>query len=292
MRIGAFELSDVVSACREPYILASLRPWIDVNNVGSLVLNEIEARFEAPELGRLAMPGNYYDFTRYRPLIHIEHGIQELTIPNTTIHYAGRQGDHDLLLLRLIEPHMHAEHYVDSILKVLVAVKAKKYILLGSMYDAVPHTRALLVSGYGMGREALEDVRKAGALPITYRGPSTIVNLVTKRAAEAGIDALAFIVSLPHYMVLDEDFLGKVRLMELLNLLYDIPMDTEDLERAVEQRNMVNQRVENTPEVKLMLSQLERVYDMRVQSMGTEDGPSAEIEKMLWSPMGKDIGRA
>lgn len=292
MRIGAFELSDIALTCREPYVLATLRPWIDVNNVGSLVLNEIEARFEAPELGRLAKPGNYYDFTRYRPLIHIEQGIQDLIIPNTTIHYAGRQGDHDLLLLRLIEPHTHSEHYVESVLKVLVELKVKKYILLGSMYDAVPHTRPLLVSGYGMGRGALEDIRKAGVLPITYRGPSSMVNLITKRAAEAGIDALAFIVSLPHYVVLEEDYLGKVRIMELLNLLYDIPVDTEDLERAIEQRSAVNQRVENSSEAKLMIPQLEKVYDMRVKAMESEDGASAEIEKMLWSPMGKDIGRA
>ena len=215
MRIGCFHLSDPVPECNEPYVLATLRPWIDVNNVGSLVLNELEERFSATELGKLSEPGRFYDFTRYRPTIHLEEGIRDLSIPNTTIHYARREGQSDLLLLRLLEPHAHSELYIGSVVKLLKTFKVRKYILLGSMYDTVPHTRPLLVSGYGMGEKALQDVRKAGALPITYRGPSTIANLITKKAAESGIEAIVFIVSLPQYVVVEEDYLGKVRLMEI-----------------------------------------------------------------------------
>jgi predicted ATP-grasp superfamily ATP-dependent carboligase len=292
LRVGAFELVDPVPICHEPYALAILKPWIDVNNVGTMVLKEIENRFGAKALGRLAKPGNFYDFTRYRPIIHIEQGIQNMTVPNTKVHYAKRDGENDLLLVRLLEPHSRAEHYVDSVVKLLVKLNVKKYILLGSMYDAVPHTKPLLVSGYGMGEGALEDIRKAGILPITYRGPSTMANLITKKAAEAGIQAMAFIVSLPQYVALDEDFLGKVRIMELLNMLYGIPLDREDLDRAMEQRTIVDQRVDNSVEARMLLPQLERVYDMRVQNLGDEGGTSPEIEEILWTPMGKDIGKA
>ena len=41
----------------------------------------------------------------------------------------------------------------------------------------VPHTKPLLISGYGMGKEAREEVRKAHALPLVHHGPSSIVNL-------------------------------------------------------------------------------------------------------------------
>jgi hypothetical protein len=162
------------------------------------------------------------------------------------------------------------------------------------MYDVVPHTRPLLVSGYGMGEGALQDVKKAGALPITYHGPSTIANLITKEAAESGIDALALMVSLPQYVVLEEDYLGKVRLMELLNMLYNVPIDKEDFEKAVEQRNLVSERVENSPEIKSLLPQLENVYDMRIKAMEAEGMPqlTSEMEDIFWKIMGKDIGKA
>ena len=163
MRVGGFRLHDPVPECNEPYVLAALRPWIDVNNVGSLVLKEMETRFGAVELGVLSKPGTFYDFTRYRPTIDLSEGIRDMSIPNTTVHYARREGQNDLLLLRLLEPHAHAEFYVDSVLRLLKTCGARKYILLGSMYDAVPHTRPLLVSGYGMGEKAVQDVKKAGA---------------------------------------------------------------------------------------------------------------------------------
>ncbi len=70
-------MRDPVPECNEPYVLATLRPWIDVNNVGSLVLTEVEAQFKATELGTLSKPGHFYDFTRYRPIIHLEEGIRE-----------------------------------------------------------------------------------------------------------------------------------------------------------------------------------------------------------------------
>lgn len=294
MRIGGFQLNDLVRECNEPYVVATLRPWIDVNNVGSMVLKELSTRYGVVELGRLAKPGTFYDFTRYRPTIHLEEGIRDLSIPNTTIRLAKREGQNDLLLLRLLEPHAHAEFYISSVLRILKTVKARKYILLGSMYDMVPHSRPLLVSGYGMGAEALQDVRRAGALPITYRGPSTVANLITKKAAESGIDAVVFIVSLPQYVVVEEDYIGKVRLMETLNLLYDIPIDTEDLGKALEQRNSISERVEKSSEVKMILPQLENVYDMRIRAMKTEEGPqlTPEIEEMLWNTMGNDIGKA
>ena len=294
MRIGGFRLRDPVPECKEPYVLATLRPWIDVNNVGSLVLAELEARFGATELGTLSKPGLFYDFTRYRPTIHLEEGIRDLSIPTTSIYHARREGQNDLLLLRLLEPHAHSELYISSVLKLLKTFKARKYILLGSMYDVVPHTRPLLVSGYGMGERALQDVKKAGVLPITYHGPSSIANLITKGAAESGIDALALMVSLPQYVVLEEDYLGKVRLMEILNMLYDIPIDKDDFERALEQRNLVNERVENSPGVKTLLPQLENAYDMRIKAMEVKGMPqlTSEMEEIFWKTMGKDTGKA
>ena len=294
MRIGGFEIYGPLPECNEPYVIATLRPWIDVNSVGSLVLKELKSRYGATELGKLYKPGHFYDFTRYRPTINLEEGIRDMSIPNSTIHYAKREGQNDLLLLRLLEPHAHAEFYIASVMKLLKTFKVKKYILLGSMYDVVPHTRPILVSGYGMGEGAVEELRKTGALPITYRGPSSILNLITKEAAESGIDAIVFIVSLPQYVVVDEDYLGKVRLMELLNLLYGIPIDNQDLERALEQRNSITERVERSSEVKMILPQLENVYDMRIRTMKTEEGPqlTQEIEEMLWKTMGNDIGKA
>jgi hypothetical protein len=246
------------------------------------------------ELGRLARPGNFFDFTRYRPIIHIEENIRKVKIPNTTLSYAKREGRNDLLFLRLLEPHSLSDIYVDSVLGLLRRFKVKKYILLGSMYDAVPHTRPLIVNGGAIGKETSQDLIKSGALASTYQGPTTITILITQRAPELGVETIWFIVSLPQYVQLEEDFLGKVRLMEILNMLYNIPIDKGDFERAGEQLKLVNQKVEKTPEMRGLLPQLETMYEVRIKRKEGQGAVklSPEMEEILWKIIGKDFGEA
>ncbi len=294
MRIGAFELCEPIPQLNEPYAFATLRPWIDVNSVGTLVLNELEAQFDGGELATLAKPGHFFDFTRYRPTIDIEDGVRRVSVPNTSIHYAKRKKGHDLLFLHLLEPHALSEEYVESVLKLLERFGAKRYVLLGSMYDAVPHTRPLIVNGGAIGEEALQELRKSGAVSSRYQGPTSIVTLITQKAPELGIETIWFIVSLPHYVVLEEDYVGKLSLMEVVNLLYDIPIDKRDFERALEQRKSINERVEASSELKNLLPHFETMYEDRLKSMEGEGIPrlTSEMEEILWKIMGKDIGKA
>jgi hypothetical protein len=294
VRIGAFGVKEPMPELNEPYVFAILRPWIDVNHVGTLVLNELETQFEAKELARLAQPGRFFDFTRYRPTLYLEEGVRKVSVPNVTLRYARREGGNDLLFLNLLEPHALSEVYIDSVLRLLKTLKVKNYVLLGSMYDVVPHTRPLIVNGAAMGREAEQDLKKSGALPSHYQGPTTITTLITQKAPELGIETNLFIVSLPQYVVLEEDYLGKVRLMEVLNLLYHIPIDKKDFERGLEQRSLISQRVERTPELKNLLPQLETIYEVRIKSKEGEKMPklSPETEEILWKITGKDFGKA
>ena len=294
MRIGAFDVQEPMPELNDPYAFVILRPWIDVNNVGTLVLNELESQFGAVDLAKLAKPGHFFDFTRYRPTLYLEEGIRKVSIPNVTLHYAKREGGNDLLFLHLLEPHALSEVYVDSVLRLLKTFKVKKYVLLGSMYDAVPHTRPLIVSGGAIGREAEQELSKSGAMPSRYQGPTTITILITQKAQEFGIETSWFIVSLPQYVVLEEDYVGKLRLMEILNLLYHIPIGKKDFEMALDQRSLISQKVEKTPELKNLLPQLETMYEIRIKTKEGEKVPrlSSEMEEILWRIIGKDSGKA
>jgi hypothetical protein len=254
----------------------------------------LESRFRTIEVAKLSRPGNFLDFTRYRPSLYYEGDFRRISVPNTTLRYARREGANDLLFLRLLEPHAHAEAYVDSVLRLLKALKMKRYCLLGSMYDAVPHTRPLVVNGGAMGREAELDLKRSGAQPSYYQGPTSITTLITQMAPEFGAETIWFIVSLPQYVNLEEDFIGKLRLMEILNVLHHFPIDKEDFEKAAEQRDLIKQRVEKTPELKAMISQLETLYEVRIKREEGEKRPelSPEMEEILWKIMGKEPGKA
>jgi hypothetical protein len=47
---------------------------VDVGNAGSLAMTFLENQLHAQSLGKMERPGNFFDFTRYRPTIRISGG--------------------------------------------------------------------------------------------------------------------------------------------------------------------------------------------------------------------------
>ncbi len=184
---------------KAPHALAILRPWVDVGSVGALTLARLEAVFGAKELGRLARPGNFFDFTRYRPTMYFKGGVREVTIPNSIVTCAERRKGNDFVFLHLLEPHMLGELYTSSVLLLLQRLGVQRYCLVGSMYDMVPHTRPLLVTGAAVGSEAVEDLDRAEVGPSDYEGPTTICHLISQQAVTLGIETMTIITHLPQY---------------------------------------------------------------------------------------------
>ena len=283
MRVGEFELNDPVPELKDPHVLAVLRPWIDVGNVGTLSINRVERHLKSQELGRLATPGLFYDFTRYRPRSFINEGRREVTVPNTIVRYASREEGPDLITIHLLEPHLYGEDYTDSLLDLLNHFDVKRYSLIGGMYDMVPHTRPLMVTGVGDGPGIEEERLQLKTKPSDYEGPTTITYLVAQEAAKRGIDTRAFVVHLPQYLQVEEDFTGTARMIQILCSLYQLPERLIDIERGQDQYAKLQDTVDN-PEVASLLKRLEDRYDQENREE-TEEAPpsplSPNIEEFL-----------
>jgi len=290
MRLRAFELYEPVPRLNEPHALAVLKPWIDVSNVGTLTLSRLESYLKAVPLGELARPGNFFDFTRYRPMLDIKEGRRQVQIPNTTISYAKMEGGHDFIFLHLLEPHMLAETYVNSVFDLLKSFGVRRYCLMGAMYDMVPYTRPLLVTGSASNLRLQKELEVAHVVSSDYQGPTTITYLISQRGLEIGMETLSLIVHLPQYLMMENDYRGKKRLMEVLSILYDFPLSEEDADKAKEQEERVSQIAEQfiqqEPSYRLILNQLEAYYDSRVGQAKEESKLSPEVEKFL-----RDLGR-
>ncbi len=285
MRLRAFDLNDPIPELNEPHALAIIRPWIDVGSVGSLVVSRLETYLASKELARLARPGDFFDLTRYRPTLHRNENQIQIQIPNTVVTYGKREKRHDFLFLRLMEPHMLAEEYVDSVLELLKAFRVKKYCLLGSMYDMCPYTRPLLVTGAATTLDLQNKLAAAKVVPSDYQGPTTILYLIGQKVLQLGMDTFSLIVHIPSYLTIEEDYRGERRLMEILCSLYDFTMTEEDVEKAKEQEEQVSLIAEEMmlqePRFRLILKQLESNYDSRVKEGKKEIQLSPEVEQFL-----------
>ncbi|MFC2067937.1 PAC2 family protein [Chloroflexota bacterium] len=290
MRFRAFDINEPAPELNAPHALAIIRPWIDLSNVGSLILSYFESCLGTKELARLTRPGNFFDFTRYRPTLLRKENGDDVDIPNAIINYSKQSGGHDFLLLRLLEPHMLAEVYVDSVVELLKTFGVKRYCLIGSMYDMVPYTRPLLVTGNASNLALQNELSVTNVVPSDYQGPTTILSLIGQKALQLGMETCSMIVHLPSYLAMEDDYRGKKRLMEVISSLYNFAIPQADIEKANQQEEQVRQIAEQfmqqEPKYKHILEQLEATYDSRIKEEKTETRLSPEVEQFL-----QDVGK-
>ena len=102
-----------------------------------------------------------------------------------------------------------------------------------------------------------------------------------------GMETCSIIVHLPNYLMMEDDYRGEKRLMEVISSLYgnrfDLPKS--DIEQANQQEEQVRQLAEQfmqqEPKYKVILEQLEASYDSRIKEEKPEVRLSPEIEKFL-----------
>ena len=273
MRLDAFEVHEPIPELHNTCVIAVLRPWINVGRVGTQILTKLKGHLDAKELGRLARPGNFYDFTRYRPRTRTVNDRRVLTIPNTIVHYAhDDESNRDYLFLEMREPHAKGEDYAEAVVNLLKQFDVTEYCGIGGMYDSVPHTRPLLVTG-NLTKD--QEARAGGLVSTrsgTYQGPTSIANLVSQAQANSEVITISLMARLPQYLQLEEDHMGAARLMEVLCTLYGFPVSLADSAGGEKQYQEISQTVEsNKPEVKELIQELERYYDQNIVSMQSQE---------------------
>ncbi len=290
MKVGAFVLEEPLPELKDPHALATLSPWVDIGRAGSGALSTLETIYGAQPLGKLEVPGTFYDFTRYRPTVSRKGGDREVKVPNTFVNIAHRETGNDFIFLHCLEPHNLGEMYIESVLGLLEKLGVKRYCLVGSMYDSVPHTKPLLVSGTASEGDVAGELTKLNLSSRAYEGPTTINILISEWAPKLGIETLGLIGHLPYYAQLEEDFSGQYCLLNIIDHVYGLSLDLAETKAKGEaQYRKLGQAVEADPQLREMVRMLEMSYEARSQERPDADKGaqlSPEIEKFL-----RDINR-
>ena len=247
--------------------ISILKPWVDVGNVGTIVLNTLEKHMGSQELGRIERPGTFIDFTRTRPEISTVDEQRIIVTPNTVINYSHYDGtDEDFLFLHLLEPHAMAEDYIDSIVELLNHFNVRDYCRIGGMYDAVPHTRPLLVTGNINDKYSDEVRNMVSARGQKYQGPTSIMSNLTQILDEAEIPTSMLMAHLPHYAPVEEDHLGASRMMEILCAMYDLPKELIPSSDGNPQYEAISRLIAGDGDAQRQIRRLEAEYDQAIEA--------------------------
>jgi predicted ATP-grasp superfamily ATP-dependent carboligase len=159
----------------------------------------------------------------------------------------------------------------------------KRYCILGSMHDYVPHTKPLIVTGEATGEEARRQLAANGVESIEYQGPTSICFMISQRAPDMGMESMSLIAHLPQYTQMEEDYKGTIRIMNILSSIYGIPINDAYVENAERQQEQINIALDNNPQLKSIVKQLEIHYESRNERREEKDTPrlSPEIERFL-----------
>ncbi|MCH8940236.1 MAG: PAC2 family protein [Chloroflexi bacterium] len=274
MRIGAFEFQEPIPAFEEAHVIAMLYPWLDAGSVGTLTLRRLERYFGSQELGRLEKPGNFFDFTRYRPTTRFRNGQRVQRVPNTRVSKLEGRNDPPLIVMQVREPHANAEDYIASIIEVLKTFNVTRYTRIGAMYDATPHTRPLQVTGTLNG-EPMTGLRGlVSRRRSNYEGPTSIMNTMSQELTKYGIEDVSLMVRLPQYAQLERDYAGTARLLEILSTIYNLPGDLPDTEAGKKQYEELDSEITGNPAAQELVKRLESYYDSR--HSGSSDETSSD----------------
>lgn len=289
MRAGHFEFTPPDHPLVSPHCIAMLRPWVNVGNVGQTVLGRLSRLYNGEEIGSLVRPGHFYDFTRYRPEIRYVDSKRTVKVPNTSV-VVGRSTEkitahNDVVLLHMLEPHSNAEDFNDSVLQMLSDLKVERYVLVGGMYDSVPHSRPLSITGSAHGFTPPENFGGVKMGRSNYQGPTSLTSQLTDRASnELGIETLSLIVHLPLYLKLEDDYTGAYRAIQALAALYGFSDDVPEKSLAEQQYDQVTPAMTNNPQLRELVTKFEEDYDRDAGQQAETDESielSPEIEQFL-----------
>jgi hypothetical protein len=203
-------------------------------------------------------------------------GERNFIVPNTVVNYVDQKEvlGRPFLFLHIREPHAFGEDYADGIAELLTYFQVTEYCRIGGMYDSVPHTRPLVVTGTLTPTQYESAGNLVTSRKSTYQGPTSIVNLVAEEMRRRGSDVTSLMVHVPQYARLEDDRMGAARLLQCLCAIHGLPENLADTTEGQRQYVEIGRAVESNPEVKVLISQLESYYD---RSHGSDATPEAEL---------------
>jgi len=283
---------------RQPDMVIALAGWSDAAKVATGTVLYLARTLDAVGFAQVA-GDQFYDFSAARPEVTIDHGlIKLLQLPDNSLFYwKNDKADHDLVLLHGIEPHLHWQKFVDTILDLATNLKTKRIYALGGLYDNIPHTMEPRISGVVNKDDLLRVLKEHKIEPINYHGPSSMHSFLMTTCARKGIEAISLWGHAPFYVRVETNPMVCLSLVKKIAELTEIEIDLTELIKTGEYLNeMLNRLLGDSEELQQYIKTLEEQYDIE-GTAPREPSPGAdriirEVEDFLRNQRGGETDQS
>lgn len=304
MSQGAERLVHIVDEVAEldghrPVLLVALEGFLDAGNVSTLATTHLTAA----DPGRVVASFEVDELHDYRarrpPMTFHEDRYCDYEAPRLSVRLLHDADRTPYLLLSGPEPDIRWEAFARAVRDVVEAFDVRLSMSIGSVPMAVPHTRPIQLTNHATAQRLLT---RENVWDGEVRIPASAQALLEIRMGEWGHDAAGFVVHVPHYLAQVDYPVGASRLLDAVGGSAGLRWDLAPLDDAAAERSReINAQVEQSPDVKEVVSGLERQYDAFHEASGrgllAEDQPlpsgdelGAQFERFLAGLDGDDDG--
>ncbi len=261
-------------------MIVAFRGWNDGGQGASLAGGYLAKTWDADRFAEIE-PENFFDFQATRPHVSLVEGLtRRIDWPDNAFYHAPVPGlDRDAVLLLGIEPNLRWRTFSELVVELARELGIEMLITLGSLLADVPHTRPSPVTGAATDPKLMEEM---GLEPSRYEGPTGIVGILHDTARRDKLPSVSLWAAVPHYVSLAPSPRAALALCQRLGELIGAPVDTAELEEAVEAYNeQVSEAVAADAETQAYVEELEQRSDVLEQHIPSGDSLAAELTRFL-----------
>ena len=246
-----------------PHMVTAFKGWPDAGEGASAAIRYLLRRLQASKAAELDAE-EFYDFTQTRPQTSINReGLRTVKWPaNELFYWNARKPPQGLILFLGVEPNLKWKAFSRAILDAAVGWGVKTVIHIGSLLDAVPHTRDVRVSGSSNMSELNDLLQKRDVNPSNYQGPTGITSAIMEACRERGVGYATMWAHTPHYLQAAPNYKVSYALVSRLSELLGFQVALDELRSAASTfEQEVEKAVDKDGQIGAYVRKLEQTYD-------------------------------
>ena len=259
-----------------PTMLVAFAGWPDAAESATLALRYIVRKLSAKKFAEID-PEEFYDFTVVRPQTRVNRK-RERTIRwprNDFYFYKPEDAAKGLLVYVGTEPNLRWRAFSNIVTSVAEDCGVEFVVSLGSLLDAVPHTREPRITGRASSPDLAQKVEWLGIRNSGYQGPTGIHTAFMDACTKKGLAHASVWGHCPHYVSTSPNPRISHALLTKLRSLVEIDIDLEELRLAGEAfQDEVSKAIDKESDVNSYVRRLEQRYDAANEPAG--DIPNSE----------------
>ncbi len=247
---------------RDPAFILAFAGWPDAQAASTRALRYLIDKLPAKKFAEI-IPEEFYDFTEVRPYTRVtETGERIIRWPsNEFFYWESKTSPRDVVLFGGVEPNLKWVTFTNLVLDLAGQCRISLVVAIGSLLDAVPHTRQPRLTGISSTPSLRTMLQNMGVYFSGYEGPTGIHSALYEGCLKRGLPLISLWGHAPHYIQGGPNLKVSLALLQKLSQLLSFSVDLEEMkEESLSFEKEVEASLSKEPELRAYVKYLEERY--------------------------------